>query len=397
MFASVSARLAKSPKKQPYALLAVCLGLALVVSCSDSAADDDGAAGEPGAAGEAGTPSEDGSGRFVGCTSDARCDTEHGFSCVLGECRYPCSSHFDCSSVGQCGPLTGDDGEALGNFCERSDPPPAEGGYYTSCPLFNECAGDDGFVCQGAGLGDIDAYCTKDCSADEDCPQGFFCDEADRIPCGSACGERGDADNPGCVPVDRIGDDESAGSLEYCGGGGLTRKLCVKRPFCAECESDADCLSLPDGVCAKDIDGAKICTRPCDENTNSCPWGSATICGVWDQERGFATCSHRSGSCQGTGGACEPCVREADCPGGTCFGSVYTGERWCVNFATTCSCEGLTVRNGVCQDGGCPRTPGEQVMLCLEGAAADGSGLCLGAPTTSSWTNSLQLGCWGRQ
>jgi hypothetical protein len=35
-------------------------------------------------------------------------------------------------------------------------------------------------------------------------------------------------------------------------------------------------------------------------------------------------------------------------------------------------------------------------MLCLEGASASDPGLCLGAPTTSSWTNSLQLGCWGR-
>lgn len=393
MFVAVRARLAKGAKKQSYALLGVCFALAAVVSCGDSgAADGDG--GGRADAGESGN--RDGTGRFVSCTSDARCDTEHGFRCVLGECRYPCTSHFDCSSVGICGALSDEQGEPLGNFCERTDPAPEEGGYYTSCPLFDECDGENGFVCQGAGLGDIDAYCTRDCSADQDCPQGFFCDEAERIPCDQACDERGDADNPGCVPSDQIGENADDGKLEYCGSRGLTRKLCVKRPYCAECERDEDCLSLPDGVCARDINGAKICTRRCDENTNSCPWGSASICGVWDDERGFATCSHRSGSCQGTGAACEPCVRDEDCPGGTCFGSSYTGERWCVNFETTCSCEGLTVRNGVCQDGGCPRTPGEQVMLCLAGATDSDPGLCLGAPTTSSWTNSLQLGCWGR-
>jgi hypothetical protein len=389
MFETERDRGAKSPKKQSYALLFLLAGVAFFASCSgEGDSGDDESEGDAGASSGNG----DGTGRFVSCSSDARCDTEHGFSCVLGECRYPCSSHFDCSSVGTCAPLNDEGGALLGTYCELHDPAPSPGGYYTSCPLFNECDTEGGFVCQGAGLGDIDAYCTADCSADDDCPQGFFCDEAERIPCEAACDERGDADNPGCVPSDQIGNDK----LEYCGRGGLSRNLCVKQPFCSECESDADCLSLPGGLCARDISGAKICTQACDENTNSCPWGSATICGVWDEERGVATCSHRFGTCRGTGASCEPCVREEDCPGGTCYGSSYTGERWCVNFETTCSCSGLTVRSGVCQGGGCPRTPGEQVMLCLAGENESDPGLCLGAPTTASWTNSLQLGCWGR-
>jgi hypothetical protein len=257
--------------------------------------------------------------------------------------------------------VTSDDGARLGTYCKLFDAPLPAGQYYTRCPNYAECDTTAGFACLGAGVGDADAYCSSVCKVDTDCPAGFFCDSV----------------------TDADGNDQL---------------YCVRRRFCSSCDSDADCLSVPGQVCARDQGGEKICTVRCDQNVDSCPWGNATVCGTWDTSLGEPTCAHRLGSCHGDGKGCEPCVRDSDCPNGLCTSSSYTGERWCIDQSVDCDCDGLTTTQHICSNGnGCPRTPGGLVMSCYDFSRGDGDPIahkCFGANAGSSLT-SPQSGCWG--
>jgi hypothetical protein len=342
--------------------------LAVLLAAIASACGSDPCTGEqcPGAAGTGATAATgstpSGTARSGPCKTDARCDVTHGFACTAGECRHACDSHFDCEGQGLCQPLTDDAGQALGNFCSFSATAAPAGQYYTRCPNDDECDASAGFSCLGAGVGDADAYCSSSCGADTDCPTGFFCDQIQ----------------------DSSGQDHP---------------FCVRRRFCAPCDSDADCLSVPGQVCAHDPSGEKICTQICDPSADSCPWGNAAVCGMFDPERSESICAHRFGSCHGTGKSCEPCVRDSDCPRGICNGSSYTGERWCIDDAVTCNCDGLDTSQHICENGnGCPRTPGGLKMSCYDNVRYDGDPLghaCFTANTTgSSALASPQAGCW---
>jgi hypothetical protein len=344
-------------------IAALALGLALAFACGSDPCTGPQCGGSEGTGATGGTAQAIGTARSGPCASDAACDTSHGFSCTAGECRYPCRSHFDCEGQGICEPLRDDGGQALGTYCaffEQTAPP---GQYYTRCPNYDECDAEQPFLCLGSGVGDADAYCSADCLDDADCPTGFLCDEVS------------DSD-------------------------GLPHQVCVRRRFCAPCETDADCLTVPGQVCARDIGGEKICTELCDPSVDSCPWGNASVCDVFDQELGVPTCAHRFGSCHGAGLGCEPCVRDADCPKGFCTGSSYTSERWCIDTSIDCNCDGLETSQDVCQAGnGCPRTPGDLKMMCYDNERFDGDPIaysCFGANTTgTSGLASPQSGCWG--
>jgi hypothetical protein len=138
-----------------------CIGPGCPGPCGGVRCDDD----EPAKTG--GTSGTVGGGRFTACSSDLACDLAHGFSCVAGKCRHPCRSHFECLGAGTCAPLA----ETGATFCEPLAAPPAAGGYNTNSPRGTECTAA-GFVCLGAGVGDLDAYCSGTCAADGDCPSG---------------------------------------------------------------------------------------------------------------------------------------------------------------------------------------------------------------------------------
>jgi hypothetical protein len=325
-------------------------------------------------------------GRFSPCKRSSECDEAHGFECVDGECSYACRSHADCVEVGHCGPR-----EVAGqrrNFCVRDEPPPAPGELYTRCPRGDECA--DGFLCVGAGEGDLDAYCTRDCERDSDCAQGFYCGVISRGSCEAACNLPASPDER-CVPVAEIGQ----GKPWQCGDFGVVRSVCRAREFCAPCDSDADCLGVPNQLCARDESGEKICTRSCDTSTDSCPWGNAARCGTFDDEVGQATCSHRFGSCSGSGKTCEPCRNDADCPTGVCTGSNFTGERWCVDLDVDCRCPNGADATGTCANGGCPDSPSGLTVLCIDERSSGLFGKCYASNTAGSpLTSSPQTGCW---
>jgi hypothetical protein len=323
------------------------------------------------------------------CSATSDCDTAHGLACVGGTCRVSCRSHFDCAAVGECEPGA-DSAGTPGNFCAPTGAAP-RGQFYTACPFGNECDTAHGFSCIGSGVGDLDAYCTRDCANDTDCADGFYCGEIRRTPCTDACGLKGNNLDPTCVPADQIG----SGQPYACGPFGATRRLCREREFCSSCTQDTDCMALPNGVCAKDQSGASICTQLCDLAHPSCPWGTAATCGRWPGNSA-PTCAHRFGSCVGTGKGCEPCVRSTDCgSAGLCTSSTFSGEHWCIDLSVTCSCDGLPVSNGLCSGGGCPTSPGGLEMICISDSQSLLDGACYGANTAQNLLiASQQTGCW---
>jgi len=343
-----------------FAALALFGAVSATACGSDPCTDcDTSSGGSTASGGSAGS----GAARSGPCSSDATCDTAHGFSCTAGECRYPCRTHYDCDGQGVCERVTDSEGTRLGTFCALFEEPLPAGQYYTHCPSYTECDASAGFVCLGAGVGDADAYCSTGCQADADCPTGLFCNGVT---------------------------DANGGEKLYC----------VRRQFCATCETDADCLTISGQLCASDQSGEKICTKLCDAGVDSCPWGNAAICGSWDAAVGGTTCAHRYGSCHGEGKGCEPCVRDEDCPTGFCYGSSYTGERWCIDNSVDCNCDDLETSQHICSNGnGCPRTPGGLKMSCYDNSRGEGDPIeysCFGANTTgASDLASPQAGCWG--
>jgi hypothetical protein len=327
-------------------------------------------------------------GRFTSCEASTECDQAHGFSCVDGECTYECATHTDCVEVGHCRTQSLDG--ARRRFCVRDATPPTPGELYTACPLGTECK--DAALCLGAGPGDLDAYCSIDCSKDSDCAAGYSCSTLVRNPCEDACNDTGSPSDPRCVPADQIGE----GKPFHCGDLGVERNVCRQREFCSTCETDADCLAVPNQVCAKDKSGEKICTKLCDTSARSCPWGNAAECDVFDQELGVPTCSHRFGSCHGEGRTCEPCRSNDDCPGGACASSPFTGERWCVNLDTHCECKKGVDASGTCSNGGCPDSPSGLPIQCVGTRESSLFNICYAANsgTDSLLDSSPQTGCW---
>jgi hypothetical protein len=370
------------------ALLLLTLG-ALTGGAGCSTNKPQPSANDAGSAGCSGSNCGAPSGRFTACSDSQECDEAHGFSCVEGECSYECQSHADCVEVGHC------DSRSVGgerkNYCVRDATPPVAGALYSRCPNGNECA--DPALCLGAGAGDLDAYCTVDCASDDECAAGYFCGTLTRNPCADACDVQGQSADPRCVPAAQIG----TGKPFHCGDTGVERSVCRQREFCSPCSTDADCLGVPNQICAKDESGEKICTRLCDTETRSCPWGSAASCGYFDDDLGQATCSHRFGSCHGTGKTCEPCRSNDDCPGGGCASSAFTGERWCVNFDTRCECPNGPDASGACSDGGCPPAPSGLVIQCIGSEDSSLFNICYAASSgsQSQLGSSPQTGCWG--
>lgn len=321
------------------------------------------------------------------CSGNNDCDATNGYRCIQNKCQLTCEVHEQCGSTGACTKVVTDvEGNSV-RVCAPDAFPRDKGQYGSLCPFGNvshdECASD--FVCVGAGPGDIDAYCTKTgCANDGDCPSGYFCSQerTGRETCNDVCG-LGASTSSNCIPDDQIG----PGRTYECGPIALNVNICLIRGFCNSCETNTDCLGRANQVCAKDRSGNKICTVLCDREFNSCPWGNASICGLWDETLGKETCAHRFGQCTGDGSGCQPCVNERDCPTGFCAQEQFTGERFCVDLSATCSCAEAT--STTCSGGGCPLTPAGEQMACFGGSQYVDSAYedrCVGSSQSD--------GCW---
>jgi hypothetical protein len=335
------------------------------------------------------------------CKTSDDCQTKYGFRCIDEACALTCELHAQCGNAGSCTGTATDTEKNAVRTCEKDAFEHGTGQYGSTCPNVTGadagagagCDAKNDFVCVGRGPGDVDAYCTQEfCGSDDDCPTGFFCstDRVDAPPCDDSCGFTGAPTDPACIHAADIG----ASKHYQCGPVTLTVNLCRHREFCSPCKSDADCLGKANQICAADQSGEKICTVLCDPNLNSCPWGSAAVCGQWDKDRGVTTCAHRFGSCHGMGQGCEPCREETDCPGGICKDAQFTDERYCVDLTTKCTCPAGTDRQ--CTGGGCPRAPSGEPLTCLGGDLYQTSTLgnvCFGA-NTDLGSSASREGCW---
>ena len=99
-------------------------------------------------------------------------------------------------------------------------------------------------------------FCTKDCTKDLKCPEGFSCDNAGRF--GLVCKK-----NAGCDT------DNDCPAGHRCDTAAHTCYIKVSRSICSPCEGDAQCPQ--GGACftAKGS-GERFCTAPCDA-TGTCP------------------------------------------------------------------------------------------------------------------------------
>lgn len=325
------------------------------------------------------------------CKSSSECSQNIPRHCVEGACQAACSLHEHCGRAGVCtGMGENTEGETVA-FCQPDALPREPGQFGTSCLTSSDACDSAGdFMCLTRGEGDTESYCTlRGCDSDAECPAGLFCSHnfvGSRPPCESACGVTGQPQETNCIPATDIG----AGRPYRCAAnGGLELTVCLNRSFCTDCETDADCRSEANQICARGPDGNKTCTLLCSEGLGSCPWGSSTQCGLFDQELGLPTCAPLFGACRGSGKSCEPCVDDSDCPTGFCSASGFTGEQFCFDETASCSCED---GEESCVGGGCPLTPSGLQMNCLSLGDGAPPSVCYGAENNQE--SGLPLGCW---
>jgi hypothetical protein len=381
---------------------ALALGLALGAPALLPAGCSDGDSTEASASG--GSGDECVGGRIVDGQCVASCESEKCLAenvCVDNACLLTCDSHVDCNVDGtqNCAPgtrsdLDASDPAAAVQVCQSNG---KASGFGLKCPFGAECAdpavynayacpdGSDcdpsqcggqpgacvdgacpdgsacvvatcpeneckAMKCLTAGEADAEAYCSSlDCSADTDCPGGYYCAAAAAAE--KICGEdppKGPGAGEDCVDRSAFATD---GATYQEGPIGTLRNVCKKRGPCAPCETDLDC-SLGEGLkCATLAMGGKACGAICGQDK--------------DCERNYecddaqGVCVPRFGACKGTGKFCEPCENDLDCGDGS--GTVYCAdlsgnERGCFDsaFPDTCS-----------TDSDCPTSPSGTHGTCL--------------------------------
>jgi hypothetical protein len=313
----------------------------------------------------------------VACTSGNECDEAHGLVCYAGRCGLPvgtaCTAPTQCSTAvcdaGACAqPCTGLAGCPAGTACDglkgdgtagvcRPAPQLAAGQYSQPCPKGDECDAAAGFQCIGFA-GDLDAFCTKPngCEADADCPQGYWCGGV----------RTGEAEEGKIPPSERA---------------------CLKRTFCAPCDTDLDCGFTFGAKCVPDAEGNKFCSTSCDPDLRSCRFGAECV----DVGGGDFACRPDIGSCAQAAApvSCGSCRNDLDCgPGGFCLGDTIQGAinkpsvRWCV---TPC---GAPDANGKAT---CPKAANGLEMVCLDANNLDLSTRDLGVPTGSGATATVPV------
>ncbi len=310
------------------------------------------------------------------CPNGFECDPNSCADCALDEAA--CAGIEPCN-IGKCA--------STGEACT----------FNTCSP--NECRKT---TCLTAGEGDADAYCTSfDCSADSDCPGGFYCGlvrdphkvcgrTCDNGKCshdGSNCSRTEDCEKGGALCGETTDPciDETAltanGQTLVDGSRCLLRSMCVKANECAPCQTNLDCSRGRADVCASHA-GAQVCARFCEDGSNclsdkEClPYGKtcrdkpSKDCTSDADCPGATPCVDRSVclpkhglSCQAdpAGAAtnfCKPCLNDADCggPGSVAICASVDGQNVCFDsFSTSCT-----------KNADCPQAPSGAHGECLD-------------------------------
>jgi hypothetical protein len=260
------------------------------------------------------------------CAESNTCVTEMNAATNVPEtkCRRVCTSQTDpttgCPQNYTCVPDTLDTtGPATGVlYCTANTRsyPPAKGQFGAVCnPMGGldanpDCDVANGFWCNGSSPADGNSYCTQfDCNTDSECGAGFFCGTINRFP-----------NVQTAKPVVNN-----------------TVKVCLKRQYCAPCQTDIDCLpvnNLPQH-CIGDANGSKFCASECTKDSN-CNL-EAFCASVPDAEP--HVCYPRASVCIGDGGLCAPCRADSDClkdgVQGACVRGEYSTESSCATPSPT--------------------------------------------------------------
>ncbi len=184
-------------------------------------------------------------------------------------------------------------------------------GYMDFCLADGDCA-EWGLACFSSGAADQDAFCSKECTANGECPEKMLC---------KARGEK---------------------------------KVCQLAAFCDLCEDDEQCGA--EGRCVEDETGAKFCTYPCaKDDPNAC--GAGNFCNKVGLGLEDYFCYPMFGAFKGDGSHCTPCQSTDDClKGHQCHENPYTFERYCAKVCQT---------KMDCPKGfGCHELVGEEFPLC---------------------------------
>ena len=312
--------------------------------------------------------------------SSTECDSSKcaaGNTCIkLGEetkCRKTCESNTDptkaCPFGYTCSAVVAQSAACTGSQCYCAETPLAgvkdaskkitkkdKGQWAFACNPGGgvaenpDCDVAQGFQCYAKNPADGNAYCTRACTADNECGAGLFCGEVN--------------DTPNAEAPKRVGEG--------------TIKICQKREYCAPCGSTVDC---PNGqLCLNAGTPGAFCTAACTRDTECAADAYCADAG------GQKLCYPNAGSCTGDGKFCSPCRSDTDCKagGGICStASAYTTERFCTAPSPSkCATAG-----------DCPAKPdGVAAAGCTKEAADDiPAGSCVGLFKLG--TNNLP-GCW---
>jgi hypothetical protein len=411
-------------------------------------------------------------GQCVAACSNDKCLP--GNVCVANACVLPCIDHGDCSAGQICAPATDDANNEI-HLCESTTrrPPVVDpgtglqpGGYGWGCPLGDfdcstafacpngrecdptacadctqdaaACAGDpncnigtcgDGtactfntcpaalctpFRCIGEKEGDALAYCSHhDCSADTDCPTGYYCGDT-RDPhdvCGPTCAGNACSNDAGiaCTEdsqcqrgnnnfcgttmepcIDPEATNAASGTQFFEGGACLMRKTCLLRNVCTPCSENLDCSLGNAQVCGVNA-GTTNCLNLCNAQSDcrldefcvayvSATTGGSSTCAATPRVEctvpedcptpGDAclprqVCVPAAGACDGSDSVskfCRHCISDEDCggadkPGRWACVETSSGEFGCLDLAFGFPCS---------RDADCPISPGGRHGECFD-------------------------------
>lgn len=264
-----------------------------------------------------------------------------GFSCPFGN---ECANAISCRTTGEKCDLAQCDGQpdtcqidteacyARAN-CNIGKCPDGKPCMFFSCAL-QDCTAE--LVCASNGVGDTEAYCTKnDCNDDADCPGGFYCGltHDPHELCNSSptkgnndfCG-RVPANTP-CIDPGSLGQGNTMVEGQLC----ILRKACIRRKDCDPCTTDLDCADVANHCVTMPKESQKRCAREC---LTSSDCGDEYACVALDPNDMNSTlvCKHKFGACIGSGKFCDPCRNDADCGPVTGTSACYEydgGQRGC--------------------------------------------------------------------